>query len=148
MTRLSGAILVVLVMDPIHGLVAPTNYRPPFNSTRTNFCSRAKQLRNGSVTLANFLAGTTVSIAVHSDVVPFYMTLSPNATVPTGGFVFALHNQLAARGGFKIKYVMTPGVATFASRTEYLQHVLPYVDLWGGGVSPASAPMHQVSDRA
>jgi len=131
------------------GSVAPPpNYTPTFcsghNCTRTNYCHRLSMLRNGSLSLANFLTDTVVTIAVNDDVAPFYMTLSPNNTMVTGGFMYSLHNQIAARGGFKIKYVVTPAISYYPSRLEYFQRVLPYVDLWASAVGPAASELIKV----
>jgi hypothetical protein len=62
----------------------------------------------------------------------------------TGGFMYSLHNQIAARGGFRIKYVVTPGISLFPSRLEYFQRVLPYVDLWASAVGPAASELIKV----
>jgi len=130
----------------------PPNYTPTFcsghNCTRTNYCHRVLMLRNGSLLLADFLADTTVTIAVNDDVAPFYMTLSPNNTMVTGGFMYNLHNQIAARGGFKIKYVVTPGISTYPSRLDYFRRVLPYVDLWASAVGPAAPELLNVGAAA
>ena len=122
-------------------IVLPKGYKPPFNSTRTNFCHRLQLLRNGTLDYTTFLSGQTLIIAVHRDVAPFYTALNltginSNNSAPfvTGGFNNALLLALGKLGNFKIQYVLTPAIGSYASRQDYLKFTLPYVDMWAAAM--------------
>ena len=109
-------------------VVAPTG-------VRTNFCSRSLQVQKGQISVADALRNRTVTIAVSQDSSGFIMMTNNITGMPTGGFMYKLHQTMATAGGFKIKYVPVPFVfgeegGTGCCPTPWLIQVLNHVDIF------------------
>ena len=121
-------------------IVVPKGAIPAIDSTKSRLCSLLVPWINGTSSPLNLLKGQVISIAVNSDTSPYLMTFDEQTKQPNGGVMFALHKEIARRGGWGgIKYVLTPAMSSFPSTTAYLLAILPYVDFYGGGPRYASA---------
>lgn len=113
-----------------------TTRAPTKTSLRQNLCPVFLQYLNvtyDAVTAENALKGYTLDVAVNPDADPSMMYFaSPTASAPSGGFLYTVQQELARRGGFKIRYVKTMPTSAFLSTEDYLLAVLPSVSIYGG----------------
>ena len=62
--------------------------------------------------------------------------MSKTPPIPNAGFGYEIQQEIAKRGGFKIKYILLPDFSSYSSNTFYLQSLLPWIDLYGGRLLP------------
>jgi hypothetical protein len=112
------------------------------------------QFQSGGTDPSKILKGMSVNVAFTIDQPPFYMKMKTNLvklpvklegvnqdlfikmTQPVSGLMYDFMAELATRGGFRINYVMTPNITFFPTNNDYLNAVLPYVDIYAAGAIP------------
>jgi len=117
-------------------------------------CTKLAQFQSGGADPSKILKGMSVNVAFTIDVVPFYMKLKTDLvklpvrlegvfqdlfikkTLPVSGLMYDFMAELATRGGFLINYVMTPNSTSFPTNNDYLNAVLPHVDIYAAGAIP------------
>jgi len=86
------------------------------------------------------MQGLTINVAVNPDAPPFsFLFNSTNGGQPYDGFLYNIMLEIATRGGFHIKWIITAPFNSFSSGTQYMQTYLPYVDVYGNVASDTVA---------
>ena len=107
-------------------------YPAALNMTRTNRCPQMNSLINGTVTAANVLRGATIRIAITYTTPSFNLLVSNLTGQPYGGFYYNVQQQLAARAGVNIQYIVVPPYPGLPmSYNTWMMKILKYVDMLG-----------------
>ena len=99
-------------------------------ANRTNLCPTLQKINAGTVAVDQALAGTTIQAAIHYGTPPFAMTIDNTTGSPTGGFYYALQQEIARRGKFTFKYNNVPNCMVTLGTQKCLQYNLPHFDIY------------------
>ena len=107
-------------------------YPATLNLTRTNLCPQMNGLINGTVTAANVLRGATIRVAITYTTPSFNLLVSNLTGQPYGGYYYNIQQQLAARAGVNLQYVIVPPYpGPPMSYNTWMTKILKYVDMLG-----------------
>ena len=99
-------------------------------ANRTNLCPILQKINAGTVAVDQALAGMTIQAAIHYGTPPFAMIIDNTTGLPTGGFYYALQQEIARRGKFTFKYNNVPNCMVTLGTQKCLQYNLPHFDIY------------------
>ena len=115
----------------VSAITIESTINPPFpngNHTRNNFCPLVSKI--GKVSLQTILSGMTLYVAVEPGTDAFEMSVNQTTGQPKSGYTYALQQNIATTGGFKIKYIPVPNRPVGVNVTTWLLQIAPFVDLF------------------
>lgn len=108
----------------------------PTVTVQHNYCAQLGQILNitSPIDAQSALAGEDVLIGVNTDADPSMLSFAEGSTTPNGGFLYLIHQEIAKRGGFNIKYVRVDDFGKYQSTDDFLKAVLQLCDVYAGSV--------------